>query len=233
MKSSVVKSRDRGSLCPASSKVHRLPRAEELVRYNEKKQAWEYEVEEDSLWSLRTKRPGDDVGIEDMKRAFLFVARTVSRKEVAETPEANKACQKEWDRLEEIKCWNIKGVREWRPVKREADKLGIKVHIGSVHAICVEKGSELDMDNPDRKYKGRVVFLGDRVKDQHGHYALFEDMSSSPATLEAGKLADFFGCLRAIDLSDSSQGGDPTGSPPRRTLSCNRAMQRRHTARRS
>ena len=58
-------------------------------------------------------------------------------------------------------------------------------HIGSLHELCVEKGSELEPGNPARKFKGRVVFLGDRVKDEHGHVAVFEEMASSPAGLEA------------------------------------------------
>ena len=61
----------------------------------------------------------------------------------------------------------------------------------------MEKGSELPKGDPGRKYKGRVVFLGDRVRDQQGRIAVFEEMSSSPAALEAGKLCDFYGCLLA------------------------------------
>ena len=41
-------------------------------------------------------------------------------------------------------------------------------HVGSLHELCVEKGSELLPTDPGRTYKGRVVFLGDRVKDGTG-----------------------------------------------------------------
>ena len=34
--------------------------------------------------------------------------------------------------------------------------------------ICVEKNSELEDGDPRKKYKGRVVFLGDTVRDEDG-----------------------------------------------------------------
>ena len=55
----------------------------------------------------------------------------------------------------------------------EARHEGRGVHIGSLHELLVEKGSELPEGSPGRKYKGMVVFLGDRVKDGDGNYALF------------------------------------------------------------
>ena len=58
---------------------------------------------------------------------------------------------------------------------------------------CVEKNSEMEPEH--RKYKGRVVFLGNSVVDQHHDEATFRDMGSTPATLEAAKEADFYGCL--------------------------------------
>ena len=57
------------------------------------------------------------------------------------------------------------------------------------------KGSELPEDHPDRKLKGRVVFLGDRVRDQFGSATVFEKLTSSPAGMEAFRFCDFYGCL--------------------------------------
>ena len=54
-----------------------------------------------------------------------------------------------------------------------------------IHELCTEKGSELAEGDPGRKYKGRVVILGDRVRDQHVRVAVFEEMQSNPATMEA------------------------------------------------
>ena len=68
----------------------------------------------------------------------------------------------------------------WRVVKERANRNGVTIHLGSLLELCYLKGSELHVDDPGRKYKGRVVFLGDRVKDQHGATAVFEELSSSP-----------------------------------------------------
>ena len=51
------------------------------------------------------------------------------------------------------------------------------MHFGEVFGICVEKGSELEEDDPNRKYKGRYVFRGNEVKDQNWEAALFQDLS--------------------------------------------------------
>ena len=124
----------------------------------------------------------------------VCVARTVSRQEVKANHDANEACLAEWDRLEGQRCWDKEVVEEKRDLI--AIYKGINtVHFGKLAEICVEKGSELDKHDPHRKYKGRVVFLGDRVKDTAGRPAVFEELSSSPAALEAGKLADLYGCL--------------------------------------
>ena len=48
---------------------------------------------------------------------------------------------------------------------------------------------------PERDTKVVLVFLGDRVTDIFGRPAIFEELASSPAALEAGKLVDLYGCL--------------------------------------
>ena len=78
---------------------------------------------------------------------------------------------------------------------KEVQSLGEQVHVGALHALCVGKGSELAKGSQHRKYKGRVVFLGNGVRDQHGLAAMFEQIASSPASLEAGKVVDAYGCL--------------------------------------
>ena len=48
------------------------------------------------------------------------------------------------------------------------------------------KGSELPVGHKDRRYKGRFVYDGrtHMARDEYHAYALFEDLGSSPATLE-------------------------------------------------
>ena len=92
-------------------------------------------------------------------------------------------------------------VREWGAVAASARRRGETVHHGSLATICVEKNSELAEDDPARKFKGRTVFLGDNVHDQNWEAAVFQDIGSSPATIEAGRVADCYGLAPGHEIS--------------------------------
>jgi len=102
--------------------------------------------------------------------------------------------------LRKIGCWDEKGVRPWAEVSAEARADNRKQHVGRIFEICVEKNSELAVDDPSRKYKGRVVFQGNQAKDENWEAAMFQELSSCPATMEAGKAADCFGMMPGHDL---------------------------------
>ena len=59
----------------------------------------------------------------------------------------------------------------------------------------VEKGAEYPENDPRRYFKYRVVFQGNNVKDQNWAVALFNEMASTPATLESSRMADMYSCL--------------------------------------
>eukprot|EP00975_Prorocentrum_lima_P028951 6082854-Prorocentrum_lima.AAC.1 len=69
------------------------------------------------------------------------------------------------------------GVVEWDVVEQEARHNGKGAHAGRVFAILVEKNHELDEDNLLRKFKGRVVFQGNNVKDENWEFAMFRELS--------------------------------------------------------
>ena len=110
-------------------------------------------------------------------------------------------------RLANKGTWLNASVREWHKVAEEARKLDIKVHVGRVFGIASLKGSELKQDDPDRKLKGRFVFQGNNVKDENYNPALFEELSSSPATLQAMKCVDAYGAFpgNATQQCDAEQ----------------------------
>ena len=56
---------------------------------------------------------------------------------------------------------------------------------------------ELPKGNPLRKFKGRTVFQGNNVQDENSSAALFSELGSSPATVEAGKVLDAYGSMQA------------------------------------
>ncbi len=57
---------------------------------------------------------------------------------------------------------------------------------------CSLRGSELPACNKDRKYIARFVYGGSEgsVRGEYNSIALFEDIGSSPATLEPSKIVD-------------------------------------------
>ena len=122
------------------------------------------------------------------------VARPVSKSERKLKPKAMQAMKDEWNRLRKMGTWDDLSVRPWRAVAREARDKGEEVHFGYLLGLCFEKGSELPENHPDRKFKGRSVFQGDRVVNQNFEVALFQDLGSSPATLEASRACHAVGC---------------------------------------
>ena len=110
-----------------------------------------------------------------------------------------------WTRLRNKSVWDENHPRDWCEVRREARDKGFDVHLGHLVGICVDKNSEMEIEH--RKYKGRVVVLGNSVVDQYHDEATFRDMGSTPATLEAAKAADFYGCLpgHVIETADGEQ----------------------------
>ncbi len=131
----------------------------------------------------------------------LMVARPVGRQEMTDCPIAQAAMQKEWEALKTQKVWDLLIVREKSDVVTEARKASKTVQFGRVHGICVEKNFELPQGHLNRKFKGRVVFLGNQVKNQDFEQATFMDLGNSPATIEAARLCDFYGCLNGHQVS--------------------------------
>ena len=140
--------------------------------------------------------------------ANVAVARSVNKAEMKLSPKALAAMNAEWTRHQEIKTWLEDKVENWRDVQERARRSGKQIHIGRVFPILVEKNSELDEDDPLRKFKGRVVYDGSFVRDQDGNVALFQELSSCPATMQAGKAADGHGCFpgHTIEQADAKAG---------------------------
>ena len=78
-------------------------------------------------------------------------------------------------KIEKISAWNLTKVRSKKEVNDEAKTSGAKVHFASLMDICHLKNAELEAKH--QKYKGRVVFRGDIVKDDSGllQYSLNRD----------------------------------------------------------
>ena len=155
----------------------------------------------------RDKITTNDGGININKMFNTAVARPVARKEMMENEEARKDMRKEWLGQHAAGVYDFSVVREYDDVVREAKKNGTEVHMARIHGICVEKNYQLPKGNPSRKFKGRGVLLGNQVKNQFWEAAFFQDLGNSPATFEASRWADFYGCLpgHGVKLADAIQ----------------------------
>ena len=123
------------------------------------------------------------------------VARPVNKIELESNEDARKARDAEWTRLWDKGVWDASSVREWSDVARDARERGEEIHLGRLFCFCVEKGSELPPGDPRKVFKYRVVFQGNGVVNQSWEVAIFQDLGSSPACMEAGKAADCYGCF--------------------------------------
>ena len=59
----------------------------------------------------------------------------------------------------------------------------------------VEKGAEYEKGDPRRKFKYRVVLRGNDMRDQSFEVALFQEMATTPTTLEASRYCDLLGLM--------------------------------------
>ena len=89
-------------------------------------------------------------------------------------------------------AWQLTKVRN-KEVIEEASTKGIKVHFASLMDICHLKNAELEAKH--QKYKGRVVFRGEFVKDDSGSYAVFHEQGSSASQMTAAKVMDIISRL--------------------------------------
>ena len=82
----------------------------------------------------------------------------------------------------------------------------------------MEKNYELPPEHPSRKFKGRVVFQGNRVVNQNWEAAVFQDLGSAPATMDASRAADCFGaspgyCTEIADAEQAYIQAELRGTP--------------------
>ena len=71
--------------------------------------------------------------------------------------------------------------------------------------LCHEKHSELPPEK--RRYKGRLVFRGDQVKDEQGAFAVFSEQGISASHLSAGRFIDAIAHLPGNDGATSDAVG--------------------------
>ena len=114
----------------------------------------------------------------DHPKLPAMVTKLLDRKEMRR-PEAIAAIQAEGKALVEVGTWDESTVMERMQLFKSTEKY----NWGDLLTLCsikfFEKGPEW------WKYKGRICFRGDNVRDQDGAPAIFQELSSSPAAIHS------------------------------------------------
>ena len=83
-------------------------------------------------------------------------------------------------------------IREYYDVKQEAPTFKQVVHFARVHGIIVEKNYQLPENDEGRKFKGRGVLMGNKVKNQNW------EILRPPLNLQDGQIStDAFQVIRS------------------------------------
>ena len=128
---------------------------------------------------------------------LILVHKFIPLPQAMKIPAANAAVDKEWEKLEKIRAWDLTKVRSKKEVIYEARTKGAEVHFASLMDICDLKNAELGTNH--QKNTGRVVLRGDIVKDDSGSYAVFTEQGSSASRVTAAKVMDIISRLSGCD----------------------------------
>ena len=111
------------------------------------------------------------------------------------------------------KSWN--GV-QWH---KKLERAQLHVTLGESSACVMKRIPSSPLDDPHRKFKGRVVFQGNQVRGQNWNTAMFQELSSCPAAMGAAKAAECYGLIpghkteqadAVMAYTQSKLGGVPT-----------------------
>ena len=130
---------------------------------------------------------------------FVFGAihKLLTRKEMLNSPDALKAIKEEAVAMRDMKVWDDSTVIEKDKLLSQARAKGSTIHLAELMSICSIKFWEVPSK---RRYKGRIVFRGDQVRDQWGGAAKFGSMYSTPTNVQAINIAILFGLMKKHEL---------------------------------
>ena len=125
-------------------------------------------------------------------RVSLAVHKLLERWEMRSNPDALEAVNNERLGLLKEGTWLESDPVEKDTLVSRARAAGEHIHLGELMPIASIKHYE----SPElRKYKGRIVFRGDNVKDQNGALAVFQELSASPSAIHSINSNMAYGCI--------------------------------------
>ena len=126
------------------------------------------------------------------------IHKLLSREEMRADPKAVQAVWEEGQGVRAKHVWDDDTVMEKADRIAAARKDGKEIHLAEVMPIASIKHWE----SPDRRrYKGRLVFRGDQVRDAWGGAAQFGALYSTPTNIQAVNLAVAYGLFHGNKLT--------------------------------
>ena len=137
--------------------------------------------------------------------SHAFVTKNLSRSEWMNDEKGPRAVQDEADGLRRNHTWDDSSVTTLSDLRRQSKVSGNSVKVAASHVLCGIKHFEQPCDA--WKYKGRIVYRGDQVRNEANELVLYAGTAATPTALVALNLALFYGSCEnnAISLSDAVQ----------------------------
>ena len=143
--------------------------------------------------------------VPNLGRANALITRNLPRREWQAEPKALEAIAQEAEGLRRNGTWDDSTAMPLHVLRSNARAQGRKLRVAELMTLCGVKHAELAPEF--QKFKGRIVYRGDRVLDEFNNLVFFEETSTTPTGLIALNTSLFWGCLpgHSVSCSDAVQ----------------------------
>ena len=139
--------------------------------------------------------------VPNLGRASALSTRNLSRREWQAEPKALEAIAQEAEGLRRNGTWDDSTAMPLHDLRSNARAQGRKLRVAELMTLCGVKHAELAPEF--QKFKGRIVYRGDRVLDEFSNFVFFEETSTTPTGLIALNTSLCWGCLPGHSVSCS------------------------------
>lgn len=123
-----------------------------------------------------------------------LVTLNLSRSQWLHDEKGVQAVRAEAQGLRQNQTWDDDSVDTLVNLRRWARQTQTPICVADLLTLCGIKHYELE---PERwKYKGRIVYRGDRIRDSDGNVLLFEETATTPTMIIALQITLWFGMLQ-------------------------------------
>ena len=136
---------------------------------------------------------------------LAVVTKSLTKKEWSNDPKALEALRQEAAGLRSNNTWDDSSVAPLHEIRSWARAKGVHIKVAELLTLVGIKHHELEPAH--WRWKGRIVYRGDMVRDQFSNVVLFEQTATTPTSLVALNAAIWYACRKgnAASCSDAIQ----------------------------